>query len=86
MRDRISATIGRPVELPPWFTAQLGYGPQADAEGWLDTAASVLAYWIIYDIRHRVVWHGGDQPDDQPGRRRRREQLDAALKKYRPGS
>ena len=82
LRDRISTAVARGAPLPLWFTTVLGHRPPADdAEGWIETATSVLTYRLTYAVTDPVVALG--PPVDTGRRGDLRRDLDQAMRDLR---
>lgn len=70
LRARLRGIIGDAVRrrelFPTWFTTTLGWGPPAkDATTWLNTAADVLAYRLVYNITDPAAPLGPQPPYGQ---------------------
>ncbi|GAB3946861.1 hypothetical protein [Micromonospora vulcania] len=66
LRERLSTAIADAALLPSWFTIVLGHQPPATGtQRWLDTAASLLMYRIIYAVKDPVVALGPPPGNDE---------------------
>jgi hypothetical protein len=52
LRDLVQAEVERHALMPPWFADALGHAPGWAVSGseWLEVAALVLAYRVVYEV------------------------------------
>ena len=83
MRTRLDAAVAEGALLPAWLILALGHQPVGeDVAQWMDTATSLLAYRVTYEVIDPVVALGPGAYDD-PQRETWREELERRLKARR---
>jgi hypothetical protein len=83
VRDRLDAAVADGALLPAWLTLVLGHQPVGeDVAEWMDTATSLLAYRITYEVVDPVVALGEPAHDD-PRREKWHRDLERRLAKRR---
>jgi hypothetical protein len=83
VRDRLDAAVADGALLPAWLTLVLGHQPVGeDVAEWMDTATSLLAYRITYEVVDLVVALGEPAHDD-PRREKWHRDLERRLAKRR---
>jgi hypothetical protein len=79
LRARLDAAVADSALLPAWLVLALGHQPVGeDVAAWMDTATSLLAYRIIYEVIDPVVAIGPGAHDD-PQREIWRKELEGRL-------
>ena len=65
VRARLDTAVADSALLPAWLTLVLGHQPVGeDVAEWMDTAASLLAYRVTYEVDDPVVALGKPALDD----------------------
>ncbi|EFC79680.1 hypothetical protein FrEUN1fDRAFT_7191 [Parafrankia sp. EUN1f] len=69
IRQRVAAAVGESALLPRWLNRAVGYSPPSGQKGaaWMDTAASIAAYRVTYDVTDPVDALGAPPRTDQRG-------------------
>jgi chromosome segregation ATPase len=79
LRARLDAAVADTALLPAWLTLALGHQPVGeDVAQWMDTATSLLAYRVTYEVVDPVVALGRGAHDD-PQRESWRKDLERRL-------
>jgi hypothetical protein len=83
VRDRLDTAVADSALLPAWLTLVLGHQPVGeDVAEWMDTATSLLAYRVTYEVADPVVALGEPAHDD-PRREKWRRDIERRLAKRR---
>uniref|UniRef100_UPI003F491667 hypothetical protein n=1 Tax=Actinoplanes sp. CA-151224 TaxID=3239904 RepID=UPI003F491667 len=83
LRARLDAAVADSALLPAWLVLALGHQPVGeDVAAWMDTATSLLAYRVIYEVIDPVVAIGPGAHDD-PQREIWRKELEGRLQARR---
>jgi hypothetical protein len=83
VRARLDTAVADSALLPAWLTLVLGHQPVGeDVAEWMDTATSLLAYRVTYEVVDPVVTLGEPAHDD-PRRERWHRDLERRLAKRR---
>ncbi|MDT5034770.1 MAG: hypothetical protein QOC94_4941 [Actinoplanes sp.] len=65
VRDRLDTAVADSALLPAWLTLVLGHQPVGeDVDKWMNTATSLLAYRVTYEVVDPVVALGEPTHDD----------------------